>query len=297
MQAALARCLLLEPRMDAQHPTAPNRIAASSDAPAVTFSKVSHSFDSLWGGKQARALISASFEIRRGEIFGLVGPARCGKSTALKMMAGQLRPMEGSVKVFARSPSRARAALVPQNAPAAALAQTLLKKPGLLLLDEPFASLDVTGAAQLKDIIRSLARQGVTVVVASARLIELKDLCERVAVFSNGVIEAVGTIAGLLDSPAALPWLAPTLPVAITSTLLEVTRSRLDLGESRSALATSSINPASDAPQFGRAALRGDTLRAGNSEDLPEKSRPRATDAARDITRDILERLVKPAGD
>ncbi len=48
-----------------------------------------------------RALIDVSFDVRRGEVFGLLGPKGSGKSTTLRILAGRLRPSEGKVKVFA----------------------------------------------------------------------------------------------------------------------------------------------------------------------------------------------------
>ncbi len=56
-----------------------------------------------------RALIDVSFDVRRGEVFGLLGPKGSGKSTTLRILAGRLRPSEGKVKVFARSPRSRRA--------------------------------------------------------------------------------------------------------------------------------------------------------------------------------------------
>jgi ABC-type Na+ transport system ATPase subunit NatA len=51
-------------------------------------------------------LANATFDVRRGEVFGLLGPPGAGKSTMLKILAGKLRPTEGKVEVFGRSPRR-----------------------------------------------------------------------------------------------------------------------------------------------------------------------------------------------
>jgi len=53
-----------------------------------------------------RALTNVSLEIRRGEIFGVLGPKGSGKSTALRILAGRLSVSDGKVKVFRRSPCR-----------------------------------------------------------------------------------------------------------------------------------------------------------------------------------------------
>src|SRR5438132_1596661 len=65
-----------------------------------------------------RALLNATFEIRRGEIFGILGPKGSGKSTALRILAGRLSTSEGKARVFGRSPRRsgvkARIGYLPQ---------------------------------------------------------------------------------------------------------------------------------------------------------------------------------------
>ena len=52
------------------------------------------------------SLREITFGVRRGEIFGFVGPSDAGKTTILKLLAGHLRPTEGNVKVFGSSPRR-----------------------------------------------------------------------------------------------------------------------------------------------------------------------------------------------
>jgi ABC-2 type transport system ATP-binding protein len=66
-----------------------------------------------------RALTNVNLEVYRGEVFGLLGPAGSGKTTLIRILAGQLSPSEGKAKVFGHSPrrraTRARVGHLPQN--------------------------------------------------------------------------------------------------------------------------------------------------------------------------------------
>jgi ABC-2 type transport system ATP-binding protein len=50
------------------------------------------------------ALNSLTIDVRRGEIFGLVGPNGSGKTTTLKLLLGLIKPTQGSIEIFGRGP-------------------------------------------------------------------------------------------------------------------------------------------------------------------------------------------------
>lgn len=225
---------------------------------------VSRYFDSLLGGNQVTALNHAAFEVRRGEVFGLLGPPGAGKSTMLRILAGKLRPSEGKVEVFGRSPRRgcikarigylaekhtqARRtpttgirgllerllALVgragggmpgerPQSRqPLVGLLSAFINRPDLLLLDEPFDGLDTAGSEELKHRLLALARSGKTIVLTSQWLADAVGVCDRVAIYRLGAIEAVGTLEELFCQPAAICFLAPVLSPATSKGLVRV---------------------------------------------------------------------------
>ncbi|HEY0075747.1 MAG TPA: ABC transporter ATP-binding protein [Abditibacteriaceae bacterium] len=51
------------------------------------------------------ALHSLTIDVKRGEIFGLVGPNGSGKTTTLKLLLGLIKPTEGDISVFGRGPN------------------------------------------------------------------------------------------------------------------------------------------------------------------------------------------------
>ena len=69
---------------------------------AVGLSKV---FRDFWMRTKARAVDHIDFEIRPGEIFGLLGPNGSGKSTTIKMILGLLHKTSGRLVVFGKAPS------------------------------------------------------------------------------------------------------------------------------------------------------------------------------------------------
>ncbi|MFZ5833668.1 MAG: ABC transporter ATP-binding protein [Planctomycetota bacterium] len=59
----------------------------------------------FWGRKKVQALKALDLEVRRGEIFGLLGPNGSGKTTTIKLILGLLFPTSGQALVFGKSAS------------------------------------------------------------------------------------------------------------------------------------------------------------------------------------------------
>lgn len=75
------------------------------------------------------------------------------------------------------------------------LARLLLRTPELLLMDEPYASLDAEGVALVDEVVREAREAGRTVVFASHQMGEALRTADRVAVLKDGTVRATGTPA------------------------------------------------------------------------------------------------------
>lgn len=77
------------------------------------------------------------------------------------------------------------------------LAQALLRHPDVLILDEPTNGLDPAGIRELRDYLRTLAKdEGLTVIVSSHLLSEMELMCDRVAIIQAGKLVDVREVRG-----------------------------------------------------------------------------------------------------
>lgn len=77
------------------------------------------------------------------------------------------------------------------------LAVALLGNPHTVVLDEPSAALDPSGALRMRDLITAVQRQGRSVLLCSHDLGEVAQLADRIALFVSGQVRAIGTLAEL----------------------------------------------------------------------------------------------------
>jgi ABC-2 type transport system ATP-binding protein len=82
------------------------------------------------------------------------------------------------------------------------IAASLLRQPRLLLLDEPTTGLDPAGMRDMRDLVRRLAGEGITILLSSHLLNEVEDLCNRVAIIRKGSIVYEGPLSELLATAA-----------------------------------------------------------------------------------------------
>ncbi len=97
----------------------------------------------------------------------------------------------------------------------AQLIATLLHQPELIVVDEPFAGLDPVNTQLVKDLLRELRAQGVSIVLSTHQMYHAEHLCDRILLIDHGRVMLYDDLpairrrfsghAVLVDSPDALP--------------------------------------------------------------------------------------------
>lgn len=77
------------------------------------------------------------------------------------------------------------------------IANALLQPRDLLVLDEPTNGLDPQGTREVRNLIRALAADGITIFISSHLLVEIEQICTHLAVMSQGKIVAQGSVEEL----------------------------------------------------------------------------------------------------
>ena len=154
-------------------------------------------FRDFWGRPKARAVNDIDFEIRQGEVIGLLGPNGSGKSTTVKMLLGLLYPTGGRLSVFGRSPraveTKREIGYLPEDS---YLYKYLTAEETL----DFFGSLFNLSAADRKQRIDQLLDM---VGLAHARR-------RRVGEFSKGMARRIGLAQAMINDPAFLILDEPT---------------------------------------------------------------------------------------
>ena len=194
-----------------------------------------------------------SFDVERGEIFGIIGPNGAGKTTTIKTLAGLLAPTEGRAVaggIDTLDPRhKARIGYLPEESPLyddmtpvsylrffaklydvpkkvadlriedaltalqlevreekkigdmskgmrrkVAIARALVNDPDMVILDEPASGLDPVVSAYILDLVRTLSRQGKTVIFSAHNLYHMERICDRVLILRKGSVVAQGTM-------------------------------------------------------------------------------------------------------
>ena len=166
---------------------------------------------------QQIAVNNVSFDIKKGEICGLVGENGAGKTTLLRMLSGLISPSSGNITktkgyhmaLQLNLPNRKEVirqtlqivGLSDVNSKKKAkdfslgmrqrlaIALAILDKPDFLILDEPINGLDPVGIKEIRAIILKLREQfGMTILISSHILSELEMVVDRYIIMHNGSI-------------------------------------------------------------------------------------------------------------
>jgi len=81
-----------------------------------------------------------------------------------------------------------------------AIANALLGHPRVLLLDEPTNGLDPEGIAEIRELIRSLRQEGITIIMASHLLDEVEKVCTDVAILKKGDLLLSGNVKAVFQN-------------------------------------------------------------------------------------------------
>lgn len=75
----------------------------SQSEAVIEIRNLSKVYRDFWGRPKVKALNALSLDVRRGEVFGLLGPNGSGKTTTMKLLLGLLFPTEGQIKILGKS--------------------------------------------------------------------------------------------------------------------------------------------------------------------------------------------------
>ena len=160
-----------------------------------------------------------SLLVPKNSIYGLLGPNGAGKSTLLKMLTGMINPTSGEIiykeKPWSRNDLLEIGSLIEQSPDSRiedvleivnltntgnkkagkfsmgmkqrlGIAIALLNNPKLLILDEPTNGLDPIGIGDLRELIKSFPKKGITVIISSHILSEVEQIADYIGIIANG---------------------------------------------------------------------------------------------------------------
>jgi ABC-2 type transport system ATP-binding protein len=164
---------------------------------AVEFQDVRKCYSAGWPGRHLPALTNVSFAVERGEVFGLLGPNRAGKTTLVKILLSLCRAGAGQVIRLGRPvtdrTTLARVGYMHEN-------QAFPRYWNALELLEFYGALALTPSAEMPDRASELLR-----------FVGLADRCrEPIARFSKGMIQRLALAQALINDPELLVLDEPT---------------------------------------------------------------------------------------
>ncbi len=87
------------------------------------------------------------------------------------------------------------------------IAQALLGNPELVILDEPSIGLDPVGMIEVRELVKAISKEGMTVFLSSHLLFEVEQICDHVTIINRGealVSDTLEAVSGMISGPTTL---------------------------------------------------------------------------------------------
>jgi len=149
-----------------------------------------------------------------GEILCLLGPSGCGKTTLLNLAAGILPLQAGQMTLDGEHLASAKNADLGSRYPhtlsggqqqRVAVARALAPKPRVILMDEPFASIDIMLRRRLREEIRYLLKtQNCITIMVTHDPEEAMEISDKLAIMQNGHIAQFGRPRDIYNNPKSI---------------------------------------------------------------------------------------------
>ena len=117
-----------------------------------------------------------------GKLYDMSKASRKNRAEELLKMFGLYERCKEKVQGFSRGMKRR-----------ICIAMALMNRSGILFLDEPTSGLDVQSVLIIRDLIRNLNQQGLTIFLTTHNIDEASQMCDRVAIINHGKIVAIDT--------------------------------------------------------------------------------------------------------
>jgi ABC-2 type transport system ATP-binding protein len=117
-----------------------------------------------------------------GKLYDMPKTFRESRAEELLRMFGLYERRDERVKGFSRGMKRR-----------VCIAMALMNRAGILFLDEPTSGLDVQSVLIIRDLVRKLNEQGLTIFVTTHNIEEASQMCDRVAIINHGRVTAIDT--------------------------------------------------------------------------------------------------------
>ena len=167
---------------------------------AISISRLTKDFRIGIQGVKLRAVEDLSLKVAENQIFGLLGPNGCGKSTTMKVVLGLLRPTQGKCSIFGVSSSKVES-----------------RKEVGFLPEAPYFYKFLTGFELVKHSGRICGMAEQSLAARAREVIRLVDLeaaaDRRVGTYSKGMLQRIGIAQAMVHDPRLLILDEPTAGV------------------------------------------------------------------------------------